>query len=335
MCETQDSTFDVIQRPPKIYLDTNHLINIANVRKRQERQLGRSDEEYRRIDEHIKSYCGLIFNPVATMDWVGGKATSQSISEIAAVIDSANLKYTMPESDHFVYTYEVLKQVRKRDPSIQVPDLPPILQDISDSCTIRSPLSILANQVPGYLEEHQNEKFREHGGLPTKLDVLSAGEWAKASSSQRQANSEDYNKRIDDFKKQLAYDIRNRDTYFRDSKRYRGDWIKRLLKIDKILRAFNSGIDVDSVLEEIDVRDCPAVDLYWAVRERRMRSGNPPNDNDVDDYTYIPVIPYANIVLMEGQLREFVLQADRSLESKVFSNVSDALNALENGWGIS
>lgn len=335
MCETQDSTLDVIRRPPKIYLDTNHLINITRVRKCQGVQLGQSHEEYRRIDECIKSYCGLIFNPVATMDWVGGRATLQDISEIAAVIDSANLKYTMPESDHFVYTYEVLEQCRKQDPSIQVPDLPPILQNISDNNTIRSPFGILVNQVQDYPCVERNERIQEDGGLATEEPVFTVQEWAKGIFEQRKANPQDYNKRIDDFKNQLAYDIRNRDTYFRDSKQYRRDWIKRLLKIDKILRAFNSGIDVDSVLEEIDVRDCPAVDLYWAVRERRMRSGNPPNDNDVDDYTYIPVIPYANIVLMEGQLREFVLQADRSLESKVFSNVSDALNALENGWGIS
>ena len=129
-----------------------------------------------------------------------------------------------------------------------------------------------------------------------------------------------------------------KNEYFNDRRRYQKDWIKRFLKIDRILRTFNPAIDVDSVLDNIDIRECPAVDLYWTVREKRMRSGIPPNDNDVDDYMYIPVIPYADIVLIERQLRGFVLQADRSLESKVFSNVGDALSALENQefiWGCS
>ena len=329
MAETQDSKSVVIERPPKVYLDTNHLINVSKVRKGQRLQTSETEENYRHIDEYLKSYCALIFNPVATMDWVGGKATQQSIREIAAVIDSAKLKCTIPESDHLVYTYEVLEQCHKQNPSMRVPDLPPIFQNISDNCAIRSSLAILARDVPDYLEEGQNEKIREQGGLPTEIPVLSAGEWVKGIFNRRQANPEDYDKRISDFKNQLAYDIQNKDVYFCDSERYRRDWLKRLLKIDRILRAFNPGCDIDAILQKTDVEDCPAITLYWTVREKRMRSGVPPTANDVDDYGYIPVIPYADIVLIERQLREFVLQADKSLEAKVFSKVSDALNALE------
>jgi hypothetical protein len=45
----------------------------------------------------------------------------------------------------------------------------------------------------------------------------------------------------------------------------------------------------------------------------------------------LPVVPYADLVLTDNNLREFILQADRNLGSKVFSEVSDALNALEKG----
>ncbi|MBN2592412.1 MAG: hypothetical protein JXA81_02810 [Sedimentisphaerales bacterium] len=331
MTETQDSKFDVIQRPPKIYLDTNHLINIAKVRKGQKPQPVQSEDDYGSIDECIKSFCGLIFNPVATMDWVGGKATEQSISEIAAVVDSANLKYIALDADFFVYTREILDQCRKEDTSIITPpDLPPVLQKISDNHTIRSPLVILANKVPDYLDAELNEIFQKNGGLPTEEPVFTVQEWVKGIFKQRRANPQDFQRRINRFKDELTYDIQNKEVYFQDSKRYRRDWIKRLLKIDKILIAFNPGINVDAILEKIDIEDCPAITLYWTVREKRMLSGLPPNDNDVDDYAYIPVIPYADVVLIEKQLRAFVLQAEESLESKVFSKVSDALNALEN-----
>lgn len=115
----------------------------------------------------------------------------------------------------------------------------------------------------------------------------------------------------------------------RDRDRYRMDWITRFLKVDRILRAFNPGIDVDDVLPKIDVKYCRAVDLYWKVREKRMKSGNPPNDNDVDDYLFLPVVPYVDIILTERNLRAFILQADKTLESRVFHNASDAAQALD------
>lgn len=323
----------MILKPPKLYLDTNHLIYIARMQREQKLPEGQSKEICKHLDECVRSYCGLIFNPTATMDWVGGKATTQSISKIAAVIDSANLKYIMPESDRLVYTYEVLEQFHKQEPSIDVPDLPPIPQIISDNCTIRSSLGILANRVSDYLEENQNEKIKKQGGLPIEIPVLSAGEWGKKIFDQRQKNPGDYQKRIDDFKAQLNYDIQNKDVYFSDRQRYQKDWIKRLLKIDRILKAFNPQIndgDIDSILDKIDASECPAVVLYWRVREKRMKQGKPAEDNDVDDYMSIPVVPYADLVLMEKELRAFILQADSNLESKVFAKAAEAVKALEN-----
>ena len=329
MCETEDSTSNVIQRPPKIYLDTNHLINIANVRKRREPQPGRSDEEYRRIDEYIKSYCGLIFNPYAALDWVERNATEESASEIAAVVDSAKLKYHL-EADYLVYTREVLDQCCKQDHKLKVPALPPVFQNISDNSTFLSSLCTLATQVPDYLEESQLERFQQNGHIPVEIPIVSVREWVTETLNWKEKNPDTYQERIDGFRASLSEDIARKDEYFSDRLRYQRDWIKRLLKIDRILRAYNPGIDVDGVLEKIEIEDCPAIDLYWTVREKRMKSGIPPNDNDVDDYMYIPAIPYADIVLTERQLRGFVLQTDKSLESKVFSRVSDALIALEN-----
>jgi len=329
MTETQDSKFNVIQRSPKIYLDTNHLINIVKVRKGQQPQPSQAEDDYRRINECVKSYCGLIFNPYATLEWVEGNATEESASSIAAVVDSAQVKY-MIEADYLgVYTQEVLAQCQKQKADIRVPNLPPVLQNISDNRTFQSTLGILVRDVPGYLEEDKLEQIQRKGELPTTVPALSAGEWTKESFIWKQKNEKLYQERVTGFIDSLSEDITRRDEYFSNPKRYRKDWIKRLLKIDKILRAFNPGIDVDTILEKIDIEDCPAITLYWKVREKRMRSGILPNDNDVDDYAYIPVIPYADVVLIERQLRAFVLQADKSLKTKVFTKVSDAINALE------
>jgi len=329
MTQTQDSKFDFIQRPPKIYLDTNHLINIAKIRKGEKLQEGQSEGEYNCLDGFIRSCCGLIFNPYAALEWVEGNATKESASGIAAVVDSAQVKYIIG-ADYLVYTQEILAQCQKQKPDVHLPELPPVLQNISDNSTFQSTLGILVRDVPGYIKKDKLQQIQRKGKLPITVPALSVGEWAKETFRWKQNNIKIYQDRVVDFCASMSEDIAQKDEYFSNPQQYRRDWIKRLLKIDKILRAFNPGIDVDAILAEIDIEDCPAINLYWTVREKRMKSDLAPNDNDVDDYMYIPVISYADVVLIEKQLRGFMLQADRSLESKVFSKVSDALNAFEN-----
>jgi hypothetical protein len=316
----------IIQRPPKICLDTNHLINITKVRNGETLSHGQSANDYLRLNEYLKSYCGIIFNPVATMNWVSGGATEESASEIAAVMDSAKLKYMMPEEDYGVYTYEIIDQCRKQIPNIRLPNLPPIPQNISDKSTYILQLNILLNQVPNYLEDLPGKR---PNNLTENWPVFTVQEWVQEIFKKRQNNPEKFQNRTDGFNAQLSEDINRRDEYFSDPKHYQKEWIKRYPKIDKILKAFNPQIDVDSILDMIDPTKCPAVNLYWKVREKRMKSGNRPHKDDVNDYTYLAVVPYADIVLIEKQLRGFILQADRNLGSKVLKNVADALVALD------
>jgi len=317
----------IIQRPPRIYLDTNHLINIAKVRKGNKPQPASSEEDYRNIDKFIKSCGCLIFNPYAALEWVEGRATIDSAREIAAVVDSAKVKYVF-EADYIVYTREILDQCHQQGQDIRIPDFP-ILQKLSDNESISSVLGMLATKVPDYLEEDKLERFKQNGKIPIDIPVVSVREWVEETLNWKEKNPKTYQGRVDDFKSSLLEDINRKDEYFNDRQQYRKDWIKRLLKVDKILKAFNPGVDVDGILEKIDMKKCPAVSLYWEIREKRMRSGNPPKDNDVDDYGYIPVIPYADIVLIEKNLREFIFQADNNLKTKVFSKVSEALGALD------
>lgn len=126
------------------------------------------------------------------------------------------------------------------------------------------------------------------------------------------------------------FNIARKDEYFDNPQKYRREWTKHFLEVDRILRAFNPQFDIDNVLDRIDATKCSAVNLYWKVREKRMKSGRLPEDNDVDDYMFIPVVPYSDIVLTERNLRGLIFQADNSLKSKVFFEASDALSVLEN-----
>jgi hypothetical protein len=318
----------IIERPPRIYLDTNHLINIAMVRKGNKPQPASSEEDYHNIDKFIKSCGCLIFNPYAVLEWVEGKATIDSAREIAAVVDSAKVKYEL-EADYIVYTREILDQCHQQDQDIRIPDFP-ILQKLSDNKSISSVPGILATKVPDYLEEGNLERFKQDGKIPIDIPIFSVQEWTEETLNWKKKNPKTYQERIDGFKTSLSEDIERKDEYFIDRQKYRKDWIQRYLKIDRILISFNDGIDVDNVLDKIDCEKCQAVNLYWKVREKRMKSGNPPKDNDIDDYGFIPVVPYADIVLTERNLQEFIFQADISLKKKVFSKATYAFNAIKN-----
>ncbi|HCO94224.1 MAG TPA: hypothetical protein DIU00_09780 [Phycisphaerales bacterium] len=322
---------DVIQRSPKIYLDTRDLINIARVRKGNKPQPCGSEEDYLCIDECIKAYCGLIFNPYAALEWVEGNATKESASGIAAVVDSAQVKY-MIDADYLVYTQEVLAQCHNQNPYIDVPDLPPVLQNISDKSTFRSALGILVRDVPDYLEKDRLEQIQRIGKFPITVPTFSAGDWTEKTFNWKQSNKGIYQERIDGFRDSLLRDIELKEEYFGDRERYRTDWLKRYLKIDRILMSLNQGIDVDVVLKDLDTENCCALKLCWAVREKRMESQKPPKDNDADDYMFLSIIHYSDLILMERELRDYILWADNSLESKVFSNPSDFLKALKEGF---
>jgi hypothetical protein len=287
-----------------------------------------SKDAYCYLDNGIKTYYGIIFNPFAALEWIEGNATLASASQIAAVIDSAKLKYVL-EADTFVYTREILDQCHQQDQNIRVPDFP-VIQNLSDNSTLSSALGILIADVPDYLKENQREHFEKQMPFPTKVPTFSARTWVEETFKWKQKNPKIAQERIDGFNAALSEDIKRQNEYFAAPQQYRKDWIKRYLKIDKILKAFNPQIDIDGILDRIDVTKCPAVKIYWNIREKRITSGNPPQDNDVDDYIFLPVVPYADIVLTERNLRAFILQANNSLKSKVFAKATETVKALEN-----
>ncbi len=217
----------------------------------------------------------------------------------------------------------------RQDSTIKVPDFP-ILQKLSNNEFFYSILGLLSEQIPDYLEENQREKVKVNGQIQIKIPVGTVRQWVEETFRWKERNPETYQERIDGFKAALSGDINRQDEYFADTQPYRMDWMKRHLKIDKILKTLNPGIDIDGILKKIDMTKCPAVDLYWGVREKRMKSIVPPNNNDVDDYIFLPVVPYADVVLIEKQLRHFILQADKNLKSKVFSKATEAMKFLKN-----
>jgi len=318
----------MILKPPKLYLDTNHLIYISMVRRGEKLPDGLSVDAYQYLDDCIKSWCGIVFNLQSPIEWLDGSATMEGAGKIAAVIDSARLKYLL-ESDQLIYTREILDECLRINPNLKIPKFP-TLQPLQDKQTIPSSLGIIVKEVPGYFTKQELEK---HGNpqFPVEIAIISASECPTKALNFRQQESKEFQKRDERFKRSMMRDINGMDEYFNNPEYYQLEWMKRVLKIDRIL-AVNPSIDIDDILKRVNIDNCPAFSLRRKVWENWMKHGDIPQENDYDDYIYLPVIPYVDIALIERQLCGHIIQADNKLKSKVFCKAVDVERALKK-WG--
>jgi hypothetical protein len=319
-----------IVRPPRLFLDTNHLINIAKLRKGQPLPRGQSPDAYSLIDRCIALHFGLIFLQAAPLDWVDGNATEDSAREIAQVVDSAKLRYFF-ESDTSVYLREILDECQRLHPEVKVPQFD-ILHLMSDGGSYEPAELELAKLVPDYFHEGAQQAFSELvESAMTHVPVTSAQARVTEAFLWKERDPETYKKRVKGFKEMLSEDIEGCGKYLADPESFHIAWIKGYLKADKVLVSCNAGLrmeDAADILKGVDFQRCPSVSLYLTAHEHRMKAGHKPADNEGDDWCVLPVVPYADLVLVDRGFREFIVRADRSLESKVFANAADAARAL-------
>lgn len=317
-----------IIEPPKLYVDTNHLIEIAKFRCGEKLTNEKLRGAYACIDSWLQTaVAGIIFNPGAPLEWVDGNATQESANRIAAVIDSAKLQYEM-EMSKFVWVQEVLQECRRQKPCLHVPTLPIMHLRVAGSSAGRA-LAIMMEEVPGYFE-----KGDLPADFPQKLGVVpfrpARDHVAEAFRFKRQ-KPDVYNERVEGYKAALSPGIEQakRLKHVKKKEVDAIEWMKRYLRIDVILSALNPDWDVDAVVRAVEVWRCPATDLFLKARDKRMRAGHPPDDNEGDDWAFLAVVPYADVVLTDRGFRESLLRADSSLGSKVIADPKEAVRILK------
>lgn len=320
--------------PPKIHLDTNHLINIRELRKG---QLPPTVEKYRMgyefIDDRVRNRSfGLIFNPAAALEWVEGQATLEQAKQTASVIDSSPLQYEV-ETDKFVWLAEVLDECVRVKPDLRIPKWDKISHR-KVGRPKRAALAELTKHCADYFEEGELDT-----GLTQKLpctDALQAGyitvsEHVELAFKLREEQPQVFRERVDGYKSAYIDDATSLATHSiqeitaADKRR----WLLDFLRVDRILRASDSTIKVEEVLDAIDLCRCPAVSLFCNARLCTLKAKPKPNENDGDDWSLLPVIPYADLVAVDHGFRHFLHQADPTLKSKVTSNPNDFPKMLQ------
>jgi hypothetical protein len=307
--------------PPKIYLDTNHLIGIARVRK------SGGATPYSCIDRYLRDGClGVIFSPAAPLDWVDGKATVESAKEIAAVVDSARLQYEI-EKDSFVFLHEIQAELRRIEPTIRLPDFDVLLLRDTDS-SARRPLPVLKNTVPGFFEPR--ELLNPDVELPNEIEFAPAAEHVERAYICKTERPAVYQERVDGHKAAYQHDVdaltRRHKKDFTSAENL--GWMKRFVRADRVVAALNPGLPVDELLALVDVTRCPAVNLFLEAHLQRVKAGHAVQDNDVDDWMIVHIVPYADVVLTERKLAHFIRQADPALGARVTHDPEKAVEIL-------
>ncbi len=184
--------------PPKIYLDTNHLIETTKARK------SVSTNAYSLIDKHLQEgLFGIVFNPAAPLDWVDGKATIKSAKEIAEVVDSARLQYEI-EKDSFVFLHEIQAELRRIEPGIRLPDFGVLLlRDFRRA--VRRPLPVLKNLVPGFFEP--GELLETDVSLPDEISFSTVAEHVERAYLCKTQRPAVYRERVDGHRAAYLHDV--------------------------------------------------------------------------------------------------------------------------------
>jgi predicted nucleic acid-binding protein len=297
--------------PPKIYLDTNHLIEITKVRK------SVSPTAYSFIDEHLRAgHFGIIFSPAAALDWVDGKATIESAKEIAEVVDSAQLQYEI-DADSIVFLHQIVAELRRIEPGIRLPDFDVFLvRDFSKTAPRAIP--VLKNTVPGFFEP--GELLEPDAERPNEIPFFTAREHVERAYICKTERPEVYRERVDGYRAATSHDVnclaqRGRNDFTSAEEL---DWMKRFVRIDRVIAAYNPGIPIDELLSQVDLKRCPAVNQFLNAQLARARNENQTVcDNDVDDWMIVHIVSFSDVFLTEKNLAHYIRQADPILAKKV------------------
>lgn len=327
-------------RPARLFLDTNHLINIERLRSGAQRtRTSKYDDAYLKLNARLSTGAvAFMFHLHAPLEWIDGKATEQSARDIAQVVDSFPLQYQC-DLDQFIWIREVLDECKRMTPALQVPDFP-VLR-FRNNRGLRPNIFVILNRcVPGFFADAAFPEIGHTAQFIAQIETShecvpfeSAGECVERALNLKSKWPDTYRERVAGYR--AAFEVDRREFECRRSQSITEDdkanWLRNYLRVDRILSALNPGIEIDSLLDEVDISRCPATDLFLRMRERRLRDRQcGVKDSDVGDWSYVPILTYADVALIERNLRHFVRQANEQLATRVTADPSEAAAMIEN-----
>ncbi len=315
----------MIIKPPVVFLDTSHLIEIFNTRKG---AFEGKAESYKELDTLLrKGYLGVVFSQFQVLEWIGGDATEKSAREIVAVLDSAALKYQI-EDDTFVFLSEVLAECSRIEPSLDLPEIQ-IIQTWPPDCR-KDALMVLWE----YLESKGVSPDTVLGAEPaSKISIKTmerVSDFVEEALKFKTDFSGSYQERINGFNDMYQEDKNIYRSQKTITNKNRLNWLKKFLKVDTYLGAAGYKNRVDDILEKIEIKNCTAAGLWLKAWENFISNYTRNSKNsDVHDWATVHVATYVDFMLTEGPLRHHITAVDANLGKKVFCNHDAFCSAIE------
>jgi len=291
--------------PQTLFIDTGHLINLADLAMGSPLKGAQSKERvaaYEQIRDllRIGRFIPIFYEPSA-YEWVQGNSPQRAL-QIAAVLDQAvGVKRILPEP--LLFTVEVMQECQRIDPRIPFPAVR-IVDDIGSDDNLGAWFG---------------DAWPEDAEKPDRIAVRIAAPGSRPTVSGVVRGFIESGKVGPDSWK-LAHDgqafslRRTRETQAQrggkgpvpeEVRRY---LLRSFLRMDQVLHRIAPTVDVDDILARVELAACPALQLWLDAYWNYAKANETPQPGDMIDLTMFAVIPHADITLIEKRMHEFVRQ---------------------------
>jgi len=242
------------------------------------------------------------------------------------VVDSAQLSFEL-EIDGFIFSHEFLVEAHHVEASLTLPRFE-ILPTRKINQLAERAVSILMNDCPQFfdgepLPDGATEMPRAVPFLNARACVDRGWKLKTESPGFTQSGLRDFGPRLVVTLPPWRHESSGRMPLTISSP---GEAIYK----NRGLEGYNSNVDVDAILIRLDISRCPATKLYLEARKKRAQADRQAiMDNDVDDWMYVPVVPYADVVMTERNLASYLRQADPCVDEKVTHDPKRAVSLLQ------
>lgn len=295
-------------RPRRLFLDTNHLVNMAHLREGRALRGGQDERRvaaYRTLDEWIMTgKCIPLFYEPMSYEWIR-QGSADGAYRIAAVLDSAvAILRVLP--DPLIFVVEALNEAQRIEPRLGFPCF-----DVVRALAIDGDLVQWFNEY----WPHEDEKAIVHGRLGARGEHLSVVAFVGALARLVRTGNDLWQVALDG--ERHALDLTRQTQKEHGSSGalpevVRRHWLKSALSLDKVIRRLAPGLDADDLLGRIDLGACPALQLKLDAYWNYAKATEKPKSGDLIDISMFAALPYVDVALIENRMHEFVLQARRS-----------------------
>lgn len=312
-----------IFRPPRVLIDTGHLVEIARMLHGQPVRLpGGWQDAYSTILEFMRNgeVVPLFYEPLA-YEWIQGTSESRQ-RELASVLDEAVAVMTVA-SDHVILRLEATMEAARVAPALGFQSHSPIRRFGTDPALARWKRSMYPEDASKLI------RAPVYATAAGKLTVQSV---VRGIAAAVQNGLDAWNEAKSGHEEAVRTTRTTQARYGRPGlppAHWKRHWLKTALGLDATITLHAPDQNADEIIESMDITRCPAISLKTDVLWQYARRPNEPEENDLIDLATLAPMAYADFTLTEKRLADLVRQSRHpEIAERVHRNPAEFVGAL-------